>query len=125
VNIVNLAQQVLIVVSFFAGSVLGGLVYKLPRLMPEIRAILRSILFQVTMLLLVLYATSSGESVFVSSFLLFALGNSFYLQWRDHQKGVLLEWFDVLKEPPSDNLLVGYFALSGFIFLYSVINFVF
>ena len=104
------------------GIVTGSLVFKLTDFFKELRPILRSIVFQGALSLLALYATSSGRSLFMSAFLLSALGMSFYLQYEDQRRGELGSWFWVLKERPSRSGLVIYFFVIGFLFLYSVMN---
>ena len=111
-------------IALVLGVVAGSLVFKLADFFEDLRPVLRSIIFQVALSLLALYATSSGRSLFVSAFLLSALGASFYFQWQDREKGELESWFCVLRERPSKSGLVIYFLVIGFLFLYSLLNLV-
>ena len=109
-------------VSLILGSILGWWVFKLSDFSAELRPILRGVIFQGVLALLALYATSSGQSLLASAFLLSALVKSFYLQYQDHKSGRLESWFGVLKEPVTKEMLVGYFVVVGIIFVYSLVN---
>ncbi len=111
------------IISILAGVALGFLVFELPSFWSELEENLENILFQAALALLALYATSSSNSTFVSAFLLSALARSFYIQYHDYKKGVLNDWFRTLKDPPTQRVLVGYFVVVGFVFLYSLMNF--
>ena len=118
------ASLIISVVGLVLGSVLGWWVFKLADFSAELRPVLRSVIFQGVLALLALYATSSGQSILASAFLLSALAKSFYLQYHDHRNGRLENWFGVLKEPLTAVRLVGYFVVVGVIFVYSLVNFV-
>ena len=109
-------------VTLILGSVLGWGVFKLGDWFAELLPILKSVVFQGVLALLALYATSSGRSLLASAFLLSALVRSFYLQYQDCKKGKLEEWFVVLKEPVTKEVLAGYFIVIGTIFVYSLVN---
>lgn len=123
-NLRAIISFVLNAIALVVGVVTGSLVFKLADYFSDLRSVLRSIIFQGTLSLLALYATSSGRSIFVSAFLLSALGASFYFQYQDKKRGELESWFWVLKERPSRSGLVIYFFVVGFLFLYSLLNLV-
>ena len=111
--------------SLIAGCALGYFVYELPSFWSNIGEALENVVFQVALVLLALYVTSSSSSTFVSAFLLSALARSFYLQYRDKTRGDLKKWFEGLNALPTRNFITIYFVLIGLLFLYSLLNFVF
>lgn len=123
-SVVSISRFILNGIALVLGVVAGSFVFKLADFFEDLRPTLRSIIFQGALSLLALYATSSGRSLFVSAFLLSALGVSFYLQYRDRERGELEGWFWVLKESPPKSGLIIYFLLVGFLFLYSLLNLV-
>ena len=111
--------------SLIAGVVLGYFVFELPSFWGNLREALENIVFQSALVLLALYTTSSSNSAFVSAFLLSALARSFYMQHRDKNRGDLKKWFEGLNAPLTQNFMTIYFILTGLLFLYSLLNFVF
>ncbi len=109
--------------SLVAGAVLGFFVFELPSFWGELEDALENAVFQAALNLLALYVTSSSNSAFVSAFLLSALARSFYLQYRDWNRGELKRWFEILNVPPTQNFMVVYFVVTGLLFLYSLMNF--
>jgi len=109
-------------VSLFFGAVFGVAVFKLASLWAELWAIFRSVVFQVSLALLTLYATSSAQSLFVSSFLISALSASLFFQYRDFKRGEIRRWFWFLERDPSRGELIAYIVIIGSLLLYSFLS---
>ena len=109
-------------VSLVFGAVFGIAAFKMASLWAELWAIFRSVIFQISLALLTLYATSSAQSLFVSSFLLSALSASLFFQYRDFKHGEVGRWFWFLKREPSRGELAVYILIIGFLLLYSFLN---
>ena len=109
-------------VSLVFGAVSGVVVFRLASLWAELWAIFRSVVFQISLALLTLYATSSAQSLFVSSFLLSALSASLFFQYRDFKRGEVRRWFWFLEREPSRGELAAYLLIIGFLLLYSFLN---
>jgi hypothetical protein len=111
--------------SLISGVALGYFVFELSSFWSNLKEALESVVFQSALVLLVLYATSSSSSTFISAFLLAALVRSFYMQYRDKNRGDLKKWFKGLNVQITQSFVTIYFILIGLLFLYSLLNFVF
>ena len=84
------------------------------------RQILHSALFQVLLAITCFYVLSSSTSIIGGMICLAAYAQSFYEQFRDAQRGVLRDWFWILKDEPTESLLWGYFITVGLFFAFCV-----
>lgn len=119
-NIINVGLKIIGVVS---GGLLGFFLFRFSEVLGDARYVLRSIIFQITVALLALYTTSTGQSFFISSFLLAAFFRSFYEQYQDYKRHNLQRWFSSLDGEPSSGFLAIYFVVLGLVFIYSLLNF--
>jgi len=83
-------------------------------------SVLHSALFQGILVILSFYVVSSTGNIFMKALVMTAMLQSFYRQFKEYEKkGNLDDWFWMLTEKPHKNFLTWYFAIIGFIFLYS------
>ncbi len=118
----NIVRAFVKLVSILSGGLLGFFILQVSQFWPELQGVLKSIIIQVAVALLALYATSSGQNFFISAFLLAALFRLFFEQYQDYKYRNLERWFKALPEKPSQGFLAIYFIVIGFLFIYSLLN---